>query len=1159
MKKQKLKFFSKIVPCCLTALLCCTSFTDPILKQSWNGMNIKAEESEDQTTGTTEMKTAMIPITYSISSYPKGDQIEYKLTISKDSYPSASVSYTKIGEGLLAFDVDIDISEILAGNLITKNLVQTITLDTESGEFTIGDSTETLTRDTEVNVYGESIIPTGRFPVSNYEHIYDPDALMDIGGEDAVNTLVMEFTDALTGQRLETQMSTHVTTWQKNQNTGLPVLKTLKVVYFWKDLDTCNNDDYTEGTCPVKGEHTFIQTKDANYFAIDVNTITVNLEDGTQTEYTLKKVKEWSDWNHSTSDEEWEDDYPDGTNYPEDSIILDSREYTNYYQDIEEGHFERSFQHLWTHKYIFETDYHGLPGYVAESGPAYGYSVDYAFFEYYMGQGEYYLHEKSDKWTTDHSGSDSWENEVNYQQSKYCDSSYGLKTNGCTFKTVDYNQYNHTSSYCGNNTCDHYHGTETVGGDPDDHNGYDSFNERDVCRNGCPISTCNYAHCKITDSCPECGSNPKSLWDDRTKCVRDSCCTYSCGSRDCGRNGTSCCYDRCRSSSCCWEETICSNCVVTYKTCNRCPSCYETDNKSRPACGSEPCSHKHSKWVTNKNCGWYDDYKHCGYKTCNAPEKRYNYFKILDFYENKDNLVYPYTITDSDVYFSGRDDRPNIFPFNVTYSGKNGWYEYENRKVADKNYKIGPNRTPLEDEETWKGYIDRPIYKTEKKTEYRWKTPISYETWRTYSDQEAEDCVNQYPTGSCVILSQRTVPKYVTQDVEKVTPSSEKHLKGEDLSIDEIEHRAEVFAEGLYKLYVLNNTPHRNIANTTGLDPIISSIQIKTDYDETYQRLLPQRDAIIRDGIKEFKDLPIWQIYMYTVGHTRYAQTSESINTIAGQVIKEIPFEYEVGENAIGCGPGLTPPPEGCPLGTQIQLTSLLLSNHIANNGMNTLTVNGDSISAGNNPVLVNALCRKPQDFYFVVKDYDDTDALVNMIMAEQHFKEKIKTNTFEDPSYILHTKANEETDVPGLLNYLKNLDQSNTGPEYQRIKALEQTNIMTVLLEERDLPENMFEEACMILEKEFESPAELMEYYHMMKTVGLTIDKINQTYNTSLTVSDFRTYVNRYQESHSDSDIHDRLAYIDYETKKLIDIFGEQADSQNDAIKPLIKKMCNR
>lgn len=1158
MRKQKFKKFKTIIPCCLSAFLCCTAFFDPILSLPI-GSIINAEESENVGTSEKETKTAMIPITYSISSYPKGDKIEYKLTISKDSYPSASVSFTQIGEGLLTFDVDIDISEILAGNLISKNLVQTVTLDTETGEFTLGDSTETLTRDTEVNVYGESIIPTGRFPVSNYEHIYDPDALMDIGAEDAVNTLTMEFTDALTGQRLETQMSTHVTTWQKNQTTGLPILKTLKVVYFWKDIDSCNNNDYTEGTCPIKGEHTFIQTKDANYFAIDVNTITVNLEQGTQTEYTLKKVKEWSDWNHSTNDDEWEDDYPDGMNCPEDSIVLDSREYTNYYQDVEEGHFERSFQHLWTHKYIFETDYNGKPGYVAESGAAYGYTVDYAFFEYYMGQNEYYLHEKSDAWTTDHSGSDSWENEVNYQQAKYCDSRYGLNTNGCTYKTVDYNQYNHTSSYCGNNTCDHFHGTETVSGDPDDHDGYDEFNERDVCRNGCPISTCNYAHCKITDSCPECGSNPKSLWDDREKCVRDSCCSYSCGSKDCGKKGTSCCYDKCRSSSCCWTETVCTNCVVTYKTCNRCPSCYETDNKSRSACGSEPCTHKHSKWVTNKTCGWYDDYRHCGYKTCNAPEKRYNYFKILDFYENKDNLVYPYTITDSDVYASGRSDRPNIFPFNVTYSGKNGWYEYENQKVADKNYKIGPNRVPLEDEENWKGYVDRPIYKTEKKTEYRWKISVSFETWRTLSDQEAEDCVNQYPTGSCVILSQRTVPKYVTQDVEKVTPSSEKHLKEEDLSMDEIERRAEVFAEGLYKLHVLNNTPHRNIANTTGLDPIVSSIQIKSDYDETYERLLPQRDAIITEGIKEFKDLPIWQIYMYTVGHTRYAQTSESINTMAGQIVKEIAFEYEVDENAIGCGPGLTPPPEGCPLGTQIQLTSLLLSNHIANNGMNTLTINGDSVSAGNNPTLVNALCRSPQDFYFVVKDYDDTDALVNMIMAEQHFKEKIKTNTFEDPSYILHTKANEETDVSGLLNYLKNLDQSNTGPEYQRIKALEQTNIMTVLLEERDLPENMFEEACTILEKEFESPTELMEYYHMMKTVGLTIDKINQTYNTSLTVSDFSNYVNRYQESHSDSDIHDRLAYIDYETKKLVAIFGEQADSQNSAIKPLIKKMCNR
>ena len=1152
---KKTKIFSKIFTSCFAALLCCTSISEA--SYEFDSRIIKAESGEEAEP--VETKTAMIPITYSIQSYPQGDQIEYKLTISKDSYPAASVSYKQIGEGLLTFDVDIDISEILAGNLITKNLKQTVTLDTLSGEFTIGDSSETLTRDTEVNIYGESIIPTGRYPVTNYEHIYDPDALMDIGGEEAVNTLIMEFTDALTGQRLETQMSTHVTTWQKNQTTGLPVLRTLQVVYFWKDIDSCKNDDYTEGTCPIKGEHTFIQTKDANYFAIDVNTITVNLENGTQTEYTLKKVKEWSDWNHSTSDEEWEDDYPNGTNYPNDSIILDSRDYTNYYQNVEEGHFERSFQHLWTHKYIFETDYHGLPGYVAESGAAYGYSVDYAFFEYYMGEGEYYLHNKTDSWTTDHSGSDSWENEVNYQQAKYCDSSYGLKTNGCTYKTVDYNLYNHTSSYCGNNTCDHYHGVETVDGDPDDHNEYDSFNERNVCRNGCPISTCNYAHCKITDSCPECGANPKSLWDDRTKCVKDSCCSYSCGSRDCGRNGTSCCYDKCRSSSCCWEETICSNCITTYKTCNRCPSCYETDNKSRSACGSDPCSHKHSKWVTNSNCGWYDDYKHCGYKTCNAPEKRYNYFKILDFYETKENLVYPYTITDSDVYFSGRDDRVNIFPFNVTYSGKNGWYEYENRKVADKNYKIGPNRTPLEDEETWKGYIDRPIYKTEKRTEYRWKTPISYETWRTYSDQEAEDCINQYPTGSCVILSQRTVPKYVTQDVDKVTPSSEKHLKGEDLSIEEIEHRAEIFAEGLYKLYVLNNTPHRNIANTTGLDPIVSSIQIKSDYDETYQRLLPQRDAIIQDGIKEFKDLPIWQIYMYTVGHTRYAQTSESINTMAGQIVKEIPFKYEVRENAIGCGPGLTPPPEGCPLGTQIQLTSLLLSNHIANNGMNTLVMSEGNVTAGNSPTLVNALCRNPQDFYFVVKDYDDTDALVNMIMAEQHFNEKIKVNTFEDRSYILHTKANEETDVEGLLNYLKNLDQSNSGPEYQRIKALEQTNIMTVLLEEKDLPQNMFEEACAILEKDFESPTQLMEYYHMMKTVGLTIDKINQTYNTALTVSDFRTYVNRYEEAHSNSDIHNRLAYIDYETNKLLTIFGEQADSQNEAIKPLIKKMCNR
>lgn len=269
-------------------------------------LSVQAETPDNER----EERSIEVPVNYTIESVPIKGEIAYDLTVSKDSYPQISKTYRKTGTGILTYQVDLDVSEVLAGTLVTQHLEQTVKLNTDTGELTIGDSSATLSKDSAMNIYAESTIPSGKYILGNYTDIYDPNAFKDINAESKTNVYSLPFRDPISGKNVNTQLSTHITTWQKNQETGIPVLKKLQVVYYWKDIDTCNNSKFTEGTCPAKGNHTFVQTRDVNYFALDINSMNVNLENGTQTEYTLKYVTKWSQWSHADSAFEWSDTLP---------------------------------------------------------------------------------------------------------------------------------------------------------------------------------------------------------------------------------------------------------------------------------------------------------------------------------------------------------------------------------------------------------------------------------------------------------------------------------------------------------------------------------------------------------------------------------------------------------------------------------------------------------------------------------------------------------------------------------------------------------------------------------------------------------------------------------------------------------------------------------
>jgi len=1838
---------------------------------------VKAAEETDTEP---EERTAYIPITYSLSSYPQGDDIEYKLTLSKKSYPASAVSFKQTGKGLLSFDVDVDVTVVLGGNLVTRRLQQLVLVDTDTGEFTIKDSSfiedvkATMDKDTEINVYGESKVPEGKHEIDKdlYTKEMEPSAFNDLGGKEAINQMKMKFTDAITGQELETQLSTHMTLWQKNESTGLPILRTLQVIYLFSDIDTCQNSDYTEGTCPEKGEHTFIQTEDSYYFAVDEVTRTLYLEQGTQTKYKLKWVSKWSEWNHDENDRVWEDDYPkpnstslnqkveqvvygitpriykklylpdeeapdaeantvpitvsnsgwldasdnsqniikvkenwgdwskgdinlnfpaaivntqtnnwelsggvwkstnhshnstssvsfeftlereavfsfdwsvssestsydyvyytvtsngstvsggtgtkiggtgygssessltylnvkntysagkytitfyyrkdgsvhsgldtafvknlkaeyvetvpeinetdidllhsnnhahsssssmtyefdvtrtailefdwavssektgdtgmytltkngstvsgtgtstkqsgidsgnkiqdlifthtkhtlepgsykltftysknnaitdgfdalfvknvevkyedaisgnmigsgyysgnhndsssstltykfktdraatmsfdwaassesvsydylqvtvnkdgstiktdkiggstqgttlenlkftnisqklepgtytvtfvyrkdssvskyldtgfvrgfsvlydivhkperpdtiwtkagtiwqsnnvtdgsentltyefsiqntgslafdytvssasgdtlsysltkDGTEivgenaskisgtsrgtsvsnlsfihkehplssgtyklifnykkdnnpttagldkgfvkdlkieeirevvtvtpntgdtsyldeYPMNSLVLDQRDYKVYWQHIEEGEFLRSFAHDWTHKYIFQDTHEGGPGFVQESNhDAYGMTIQLAYYAKPLKDGnrkggvqEYYLVNKTDNFNANRNymGSGSWYNGEGKDNAstvngntvynldekfnafkKYCEYGYD-ESNGC--RRMWYDSYYQTQAMNenGNLSCTHYHNTirdnnnacaspnscrtQSVNSctnyvsngyfkqpvNPDDRREY--LREGSMQANTCSVYK-NTGSYQTRTSCNGCETYKPSC----THCVETEwywgTCTGSCdGGYTCGSKGTSCCsYEKysCEKSRCARYEDYTNHCCSLYyeKTHYNTTS---TSKKDGENCGWTFPTNTSTLYVLNTDsrapssaeCGWIDtnlatSYKHCGYKTASSPTIRTYYFEVRRFTEHT-SFISPtggaYLINSSQV-----DKDTGRYSIRMTreresgssrYQYDTGWYQDNYEKNAKRNWENNEVREDelVDAEESWTDYVDADTWKEEWRTEYRWKSPLEFDEKYTLDEQEAIECATQTgryagPVGSCVILEQITVPKYVEQEVTEVIPGSRTSPAGKNITVAQVDARAELYAEGQYQLYVYQNMPTRNLAvnntvnSTTGfVGQEISTIKLKEDYQDAYIAL-NNRKASLKATAKNtyMTTFEIWDIYMYIVGHSRYAATSTPANTMSGKTTVEIPFTFTVTNGGLGCGPGLTPPPKGCPFGTEIVVTSLLLSNEIANKGMNSL-VYTDKTGNGNYGSLVNqnseeltaALCRAPQNYYFTVKDYDDTDALVNMIIAEQHFNQIPKENSYVDNTFKVYDKYKDEVSIDELFDYLMNLEESDNSPAHQAIKQLEQTNIMKLLLEQKDLPEETFKEACSILNIDFASPTELLDYYNRMKNAGLTIEDINEQYNITITGTDFRTYIQQYRATHDNTDVYNRLAFIDNETQNLLNTFGTEGTIQNDRIKAIVTAMCNK
>lgn len=1848
-------------------------------------------EVQAEDTPIEEERTAFVPLTYTLSSYPKGDDVEYKLTISKNMYPSSSVSFTQVGKGVLTYPVDINVTVVLGGTLITRRIQQEVKINTETGEFTISDSsigevTGTMDTRSEINVYGESKVPEGKHEIDKdlYENVYSPTAFNDIGGEDAINQMEMTFIDAITGQEMTTQLSTHMTLWQKANGTDIPILKTLQVIYLFNDIDTCRDENYTEGTCPDKGEHTFIQTKDSYYFAVDEVTRNIYLEQGTQTRYKLKWVDAWSDWNHKEEDKVWEDDYPrpdstslkqtitkaevaltarvfkkltlpdeekldadaneitttmtqkdwvsassvnsssipvkqdvgswntndidfttnikttnysvtpsannwsnsgdiwksgnhghnsssslafnfnitgtttmsfdwsvssestsydyvyytitkngstvsgtgtstkiggtgygssdasmnymnvtmpldagnytvsftyvkdgsvhsgtdtayvknfkisdayttyqvkeqnmdgayhstnhtdnssssmaysfdltrpatldfdwsvhsessttdygtytitkdgvplsgtgtstkmggtsscsyelyedglfgtsienmqyshvnkqlesgkytvtftysknanniagfdsmlvkdfnvryegsynpdsinnayyssnhkdssvstlsysfnttkkailnfdwscssesvntdyltytitkdgatlsgtgdatkiggsslgttvenlkyanvnrtldagnytitftykkdssiskyldtayvknfsvfydiiakpdtpdaiwmnsndiwqsnnvtnESTNelsfefsiensgklnfdysvssdsgdalfytltrdgqtvesenstkisgtgrgssvsslsyipkkyeltpgsyvlkfnykkdansasagldkgfirnlsisevreiihvfpdtgdtsyldeYPENAILLDQRDYKVYWQHIEEGQFLRAFSHDWTHKYIFQNSHLGGYGYVTESGhPASGMTIKFAMYAKLLKDGrgktsEYYLARKIDSFegNSEYLGDGSWyngedkdsasasgggntiynKNEKFTIYTKYCD--YGLSySNGCGFKWNDAIYQNAAQNENGNNSCTHYHNTIT-----DNNNVCASPNScRSQSVNSCtnrvsngsfsqPLDPDNNRKIREGNKTPLACTVYQNTGSYQTRASCNGCETYrsscshctgyywgTCSSCDggysCGSKGTSCCsYDTYDCQKCEGYETKYNHCCQTYyeRTHYNSTSTYKTDGNN---CGwSFPSNtsmlsvlNTDNRAPANAACGWTKEYsstsyKHCGYKSANSPTLRTYYFKVNNLTEESGFLQPPYTITKSDI-----DKETSRYPLKMTSTRSRGssslqfdtgWYQSDVRKDAKRNYDLNEVREEdlIDAWETWTNYVDADTYREEWRTEYRWKSPISFDEKYTLDEQEAIECATQTgryqgPIGSCVILEQITVPKYIEQKVTELLPGSRTSPAQSNLSVQQVQNRAELYAEGQYQLHVYQNMPARNLAvnnivnsGTGFVGQEISTIKLKEDYQDAYVNFSSRKEGIKSSSKNTFlTTFKIWDIYMYVVGHSRYASSSNSVFTLSGKTTIDYPFNFTTTTGGEGCGPGLTPPIEGCPLGSEIFLTSLLLSNKIANKGMNSLVytspdgiVHYDELINKNDSELSEALCRTPEDYFFTVKNYDDVDALVNMIIAEQHFKEKAKSNDYKDDSFKIIDKYDDESTVDELFEFLMNIESSDDTPAMQAIKELEKTNIMEILKTERDLPEETFQEACGILGIDFDSPTELMEYYNKMKNAGLTLEDINEQYNITLTPADFKSYITNYRTVHEDADVHSRLAFIDYETAGLIDTFGADATSQNERIKEIVTKMCNK
>lgn len=1093
---------------------------------------IKAETLEEER----EEHSIEVPVDYTIRSVPIKGKIAYDLTISKDSYPSTEVTYRKSGTGILIYDVDIDISEVLAGTLVTQRLQQTVKLNTTTGELTIGDSTAILSKDTSMNIYAESTIPSGKYILGNYLDIYDPNAYQDIGAESKTNTFKLPFTDPITGKRVNTQLSTHITTWQKDSESELPVLKTLKVVYYWKDIDRCNDSDFTEGTCPAKGNHVFVQTQDVNYFALDVNSLNVNLENGTQTEYTLRYVTEWSQWSHPDSAPVWSDSIPSTR-----PLYTQSRKYSTYTMKKREATLwrdyswmvypEKQFWRRWREGLLENcARYYTDGGTILESVslPFGGNQKDYRGNLYYLSTGDWY----TDSMVT--------------SEADFC--SVNPPTNHwCSEKTVN----SSPTCYPGTNCDDLYHGCAEKSCSHEElepeHKPYytvdrDSCNGRESCYacrkqstyNG-RVSDCGVSHyngcyqcstCSYTTTCYNSKGKPYSCteyydcncyWDSYCSVVYNYC-TYYRWDKECGTKADSFCK---------WKSK-------PHQHGQR------VTHPDGPSCGWKACTHSKKVYSSSCGIGWsrgdYGCRRHNGYQVCAHNQDLVQYYKI-------------------DPHWEGQHVKSVNNQFNVpsNYVKLSEWTTFGEKPWQG----AGEYRAGKEPKDTylWDYEIDR----INTKTEYRWKTATKWATKRTLSDAEAQECVNRWPAGSCYIVSQRTLPKYVNTRVEKIRPSSKKILAGENIKDTEVERRADLYAEGIYQQFVLSKTRYRNIANTTGLDPIVSSIQIKSDFDATYQQYLHKRPEIVAQAKTDFKKLPIWRIYMYIVGHTKYADDADLIQTISGTATKNMIFNYTTEPGAIGCGPGLIPPPEGCPFGTQIQLTSLLLSNHIANNGMNTLIYTEEGNASANDKELVTALCRRPQDYYFVVRDYDDTDALINMMLSEIKFNEQTKTNTYVDTRYKITDKSGKKVSVSMLFDQLMQIDTDKNGDEWKKIRKLERLNTFYRLYNGLDLPPEAFDEMNAIFEYEFRNPQELLDYYQQMIDTGLTLDQINTQYDLSMSLDEFRTVITRYRSSHTDSDVRNRLAYIDYETSKLIDIFGTGIAAQNDAIKPIIKKMCNR
>lgn len=1093
---------------------------------------IKAESSEPEK----EERSIEVPVNYTIQSVPVKGKIAYDLTISKDSYPSMSVTYRKSGSGVLVYDIEVDVSEVLAGSLVTQRLQQRVKLNTDTGELTIGDSTTTLSKNSSMNIYPESTIPTGKYILGNYLDVYDPNAFQDINAESKTNTFKLPFTDPITGKQVNTQLSTHITTWQKIPESELPVLKRLQVVYYWKDIDRCNNADFTEGTCPAKGNHVFVQTRDVNYFALDVNSMNVNLENGTQTEYTLRYVTEWSNWSHADSAPVWSDTLPSTR-----PLYTQSRKYNTYTMKKREATLWRDYTWVVTpEKQFWRRWREGLlencARYYTEGGtitqqvslPFSGNQKDYRGNSYFYSTGDWY--------TESSVTSESDFCSVNPPTNHWCSEKTVNSAPTC-YPGTNCDDLNHS---CAEKSCSH----EEL--EPE-HKPYYTV-ERDSCngRESCyacrkkstyqgRVSDCGVSHylgcnrcrtCSYTDTCYNSKGKPypctqyydcNCTWDDHCTVVYNYC-TYYRWDKDCGTKADSFCQ---------WKKKAHQH-------------GQRVTHPDGGSCGWKACTHSKKVYSSSCGIGWsrgnYGCRRHNGYKVCAHNQDLVQYYKI-------------------DPHWEGKHIKSENNQFNVpsNYVKLSEWATFGDKPWQGAGeYRAG---TEPKDSYLW----DYEIERVNPKTEYRWKTATKWETKRTLSDAEAQECINRWPSGSCTIISQRTLPKYVNTRVEKVLPSSKKLPAGENIKDSEVERRADLYAEGIYQQFVLSKTRYRNIANTTGLDPIVSSIQIKSDYDEAYQHYLYKRPEIIAQAEKEFKELPIWRIYMYIVGHTKYADTAEQIQSLSGTVTKNMIFDYTVEAGAIGCGPGLTPPPEGCPLGTQIQLTSLLLSNHIANNGMNTLIVTDEGNTAMNDKELLSALCKRPQDFYFVVRDYDDTDALINMMLSEIKYGEPTKTNTYVDTRYKIKDKSGKQLSVSMLFDQLMQIDTDKNGDEWKKIRKLERLNTFYRLYNGLDLPEAAFNEMNAIFENRFRNPKELLSYYQEMIDTGLTLDQINTQYDLSMTLDDFKAVINRYRSVHSDTDIRNRLAYIDYETDKLISIFGAGIKAQNDSIQPIIKKMCNR